>query len=564
MDTITRNLITHRTSTSAPILRRETLDGREYLVAPVILIREQVLNGILTLREEITRFVDSWNDIPVPVSHPTDSSGQYILAKSPDVIRDRVIGRLFNAVWDDEIGALRSEMWLDVQKCHDLGGQALQVLKDVEAGRLVEVSTGYMANTEEISGEFNGVPYTAVARDIHPDHLAVLPNEIGACSVRDGCGVPRVNSAARCDCTACVKNHACANLPENYTINAAHSGVMVALYIPANIAGDIALDAATLPPGSSPVPAAELHLTLGYFGKADTVTFSQNELLTAVAMFAKHAPLVRGQFGGVGRFKKVEDDNTNPFYLSFDSPQFPEWRRQLIGLLSDFGAHAASEHGFTPHVTLAYLPVNAPTPNLAVGDDEIIFPFIAVAWANQVTLFPLQGLPREDMDGPVATAVTTFTQESIPMPQTNELAEVVDEAELETTETAETTQAEDSATVIENEAETVEAQPDPVAAPDLAQLVADAVAAAFAPYQETLTALQVNANRERETLVTEILGAPNCAFNREQLQKVDVAFLANLAQTLRTPDYSANGHVQTNAAVVEDALQPIEQPALFG
>ena len=40
-------------------LRTEMMDGREYLIAPVIAVREQVLNGILTLGDELTAVIDA-------------------------------------------------------------------------------------------------------------------------------------------------------------------------------------------------------------------------------------------------------------------------------------------------------------------------------------------------------------------------------------------------------------------------------------------------------------------------------------------------------------------------
>jgi hypothetical protein len=36
---------------------------------------------------------------------------------------------------------------------------------------------------------FNGVKYEGIARNLRPDHLAILPDDKGACSLEDGCGV---------------------------------------------------------------------------------------------------------------------------------------------------------------------------------------------------------------------------------------------------------------------------------------------------------------------------------------------------------------------------------------
>jgi hypothetical protein len=59
--------------------------------------------------------------------------------------------------------------------------------------RMVEVSTGMFVDVNETVGNWNGENYDAVAVNIRTDHLALLPNDIGACSISDGAGCPRVN-----------------------------------------------------------------------------------------------------------------------------------------------------------------------------------------------------------------------------------------------------------------------------------------------------------------------------------------------------------------------------------
>ena len=61
-------------------------------------------------------------------------------------------------------------------------------------GDIIEVSTGYFADKLDESGEFEGEEYDGVQINLRPDHLAILPNTIGACSVDDGCGFPRTNA----------------------------------------------------------------------------------------------------------------------------------------------------------------------------------------------------------------------------------------------------------------------------------------------------------------------------------------------------------------------------------
>jgi hypothetical protein len=54
------------------------------------------------------------------------------------------------------------------------------------------VSIGAYTQEEEEIGNWNGEDYIAVAKAYNPDHLAILPGEVGACSWADGCGI-RVN-----------------------------------------------------------------------------------------------------------------------------------------------------------------------------------------------------------------------------------------------------------------------------------------------------------------------------------------------------------------------------------
>lgn len=168
-------------------VRREVFEGREHLVVPVVMIVEGVLNNALVASEEFGRYPESWNGRPVPVLHP-EREGTPVSANQPDVIERNTIGQLFNTFVDN--GKLKSEAWIDTDKARRLGHGAL--LEALEAGEVIEVSTGYFSDSEGRAGTFNGQEYREIHRNIRPDHLALLPGEEGACSVADGCGT-RVN-----------------------------------------------------------------------------------------------------------------------------------------------------------------------------------------------------------------------------------------------------------------------------------------------------------------------------------------------------------------------------------
>lgn len=166
---------------------RTTHDGAATLVVPVVMIVEGVLNGSLLTRQEFGKFVDSWNGRPVPVLHP-EENGEPISASRPDIVERNTIGHVFNAHVDQD--RLKGELWININKATRLGHETL--ISALESGEVVEVSTGYFSEFKNEPGDFGGVAYDRVDVNIRPDHLALLPGQIGACSVADGCGT-RVN-----------------------------------------------------------------------------------------------------------------------------------------------------------------------------------------------------------------------------------------------------------------------------------------------------------------------------------------------------------------------------------
>jgi 2'-5' RNA ligase len=139
------------------------------------------------------------------------------------------------------------------------------------------------------------------------------------------------------------------------------AGIMVALILPDTVA-----DSLTVPDG---LPADELHITLAYLGTVEDVEapaeFLQTLLATVGAVADDHEPL-DGVIGGVGRFTGGDESEGDPFYASVDMPGLDELRVDLIRALRDAGLEPSAAHGFTPHVTLAYVPKDskAPLPRL--------------------------------------------------------------------------------------------------------------------------------------------------------------------------------------------------------
>lgn len=169
--------------------RRATLNGRDYIVAPLSLIVTGVLNGskgaLFYPSDEIGKDPQRWNHTPIVVYHPV-VNGQNVSARDPDVLDKSGIGIVMKSYVKN--GKLRAEGWFDVDATRRIHPG---ILANLEAGRPIELSTGLFTTNETapLGSNYRGASYDYIARDYVPDHLAILPDQIGACSINDGCGV---------------------------------------------------------------------------------------------------------------------------------------------------------------------------------------------------------------------------------------------------------------------------------------------------------------------------------------------------------------------------------------
>ena len=167
---------------------RRQLDGNEHMVIPVIALKEGILKDVFYSKDEIQTFAQSWNGVPVPVNHPK-KNGAYVSANSPEYENTVNIGKLFNVNFSD--GKLKGEIWINIEKAKRLG--YTNIIDWFNDGKMMEVSTGLFGDKVNQQGTIGNETYNYVAKNIRPDHLALLPNQVGACSIDDGCGAMRVN-----------------------------------------------------------------------------------------------------------------------------------------------------------------------------------------------------------------------------------------------------------------------------------------------------------------------------------------------------------------------------------
>lgn len=172
-------------------IRRDTMEGEEYVIVKMVMLTEGVHSGsagaVFYPKEELKKTPQSWNHKPVVVYHP-EINGEGVSACDPDILTTHKIGVIMNTRFD-KLGRLTAEAWLRedrVKKVDD------RVWEAIEKGEMMELSTGLFTDNEVKTGETDeGETYEAIARNYRPDHLAVLPDQKGACSIEDGAGFLR-------------------------------------------------------------------------------------------------------------------------------------------------------------------------------------------------------------------------------------------------------------------------------------------------------------------------------------------------------------------------------------
>lgn len=177
--------------------REETLNGRDYIVVNMTLIVPGVLDGsngpLLYEEDELARDPDLWNGIPLIAYHPEiqNDDGEVVAtsARDPHILAKSQVGYNYRTEYKD--GALRSEGWFDKELTANYDAnlpEEHRMLPRLLNGQPIELSTGLFAENLPSKGTHNGTPYHYVARNYKADHIAILPDQQGACSVKDGCG----------------------------------------------------------------------------------------------------------------------------------------------------------------------------------------------------------------------------------------------------------------------------------------------------------------------------------------------------------------------------------------
>jgi 2'-5' RNA ligase len=216
--------------------------------------------------------------------------------------------------------------------------------------------------------------------------------DVGAFASSEAAGITRADvkalgwgDAAWLDALATRLGAATAAATAALEADAGPRGAIVALVPPAEVRDALAALGTEAP--------EELHVTLVFLGDIDDETdaiagVDLSATFAAVGAFAAGAPpLAKATVSGLGRFALDDGEVT---YASVDAPGLAILRERLVAALAAAGIPMVHNHGFTPHISLAY---HAPGAGPVAMPEVASWPVgtIELWWSGAHYVFDLAG-----------------------------------------------------------------------------------------------------------------------------------------------------------------------------
>jgi hypothetical protein len=126
-----------------------------------------------------------------------------------------------------------------------------------------------------------------------------------------------------------------------------------------------------------------MHVTLAYTGKAANV--DARALKIAAKALTQRDP-IEAHISGHARFTGGEDGDV--IVALIDSPALEQLRRDTLDQLAGQGVDIPREHGYTAHMTLAYLPADEPSPIARIDNQAVTFTALSVKHGDDRTHEP--------------------------------------------------------------------------------------------------------------------------------------------------------------------------------
>jgi 2'-5' RNA ligase len=140
------------------------------------------------------------------------------------------------------------------------------------------------------------------------------------------------------------------------------------------------------------------HVTLCYLASdAAEIENRKAMLIQALTNIARMGDGVEGWLGGLARFNaSAGSDGQDVIVALVDSPDLPGLHAAIAQAVEFCGIESPSEHGFIPHITLAYVDPESATPRISIPREPVVFDALTLVWAGERIDIPFGD---EDEDG---------------------------------------------------------------------------------------------------------------------------------------------------------------------
>lgn len=135
----------------------------------------------------------------------------------------------------------------------------------------------------------------------------------------------------------------------------------------------------------------QLHVTLAYYGEIDNAGMKEYDLIESAMKVAEDFEPFIANLNGITRFTAPEKD---PIVVNVDSPVIERLRNRVVALCGE----PKSEHGFTPHMTLAYVDQDDENPIRRYAQREARFDHLVVGWGDKHTKINLGSPKKKEED----------------------------------------------------------------------------------------------------------------------------------------------------------------------
>jgi RNA:NAD 2'-phosphotransferase (TPT1/KptA family)/2'-5' RNA ligase len=172
-----------------------------------------------------------------------------------------------------------------------------------------------------------------------------------------------------------------------------HTGMLVSLHLDLATAKKLKIP---LPNGDRGEDPESMHITLCYCGDVNELgDVNVARAIVAVNQIVKTSAPLQGTTTELDGFDATDhSDGKNVVIARVDIPGLFEFRQQLADALTAVDAPPRGDFEYTPHITLAYVPVDDELPDVEIPVLPLTFTEVRITIADQTTDIPFGQAPR--------------------------------------------------------------------------------------------------------------------------------------------------------------------------